>query len=209
MEEMCCYLHSLTFNGAWSLTLQTNAEKVYINITASHDLEQTFSETTLVEINRTMSDETNEGNNTDNGTDSGTENNTGNQTGNNTGNETDNGTDNNTGNQTGNNTGNETANGTDEPTGPTQPTYDSSDMGQFWLDVFRCQAGQNITPVDDLTTTAVETHECSVSITMNETHITIVTNGLPDHDFESTLACSGAMIAHVRRTTNGQFLVRQ
>ena len=178
-------------NGAWSLTLQTNAEKVYINITASHDLEQTFSETTLVEINRTMSDETNEGNNTDNGTDSGTENNTGNQTGNNTGNETDNGTDNNTGNQTGNNTGNETANGTDEPTGPTQPTYDSSDMGQFWLDVFRCQPGQNITPVDDLTTTAVETHECSVSITMNETHITIVTNGLPDHDFESTLACSG------------------
>ena len=27
---------------------------------------------------------------------------------------------------------------------------------------------------------------------MNETHITIVTNGLPDHDFESTLACSQA-----------------
>ena len=200
-------------NGEWSLTLQSTAEKVYINITASHDLEQTFSETTLVEINRTTSDETNESNNdtndgidnstdnntgneTDNITDNGTDNNTGNQTGNNTGNETDNitdnGTDNNTGNQTGNNTGNETDNGTDEPTGPTQPTYDSSDMGQFWLDVFRCQPGQNIIPVDDLTTTAVETHECSVSITMNETHITIVTNGLPDHDFESTLACSQA-----------------
>ena len=28
----------------------------------------------------------------------------------------------------------------EEPTGPNQPTYDSSDMGQFWLDVFRCQA---------------------------------------------------------------------
>ena len=159
-------------NGAWSLTLQSNAEKVYINITASHDLEQTFSGTTLVEINRTTSDESNESNNTNNGTDNGTENNTDNQTGNNTGNETD--------------------NGTDEPTDPTQPTYNSSDMGQFWLDVFRCQPGQNITPVDDLTTTAVETHECSVSITMNETHITIVTNGLPDHDFESTLACSQA-----------------
>jgi hypothetical protein len=63
-------------------------------------------------------------------------------------------------------------------------------LGQFWLDVFRCQPGQNITQVDDLTTAAVETHECSVSISMNETHITIVTNGLPDHDFESTLACS-------------------
>ena len=65
-------------------------------------------------------------------------------------------------------------------------------MGQFWLDVFRCQAGQNITRVDDLSTAAVETHECSVSISMNETHITITTNGLPDHDFESTLACTQA-----------------
>ena len=76
--------------------------------------------------------------------------------------------------------------------GPKQPTYDSSDMGQFWLDVFRCQDGQDITPVDDLTTTATEALECSVSITMNETHITITSNGLPDHDFESTLACSEA-----------------
>ena len=65
-------------------------------------------------------------------------------------------------------------------------------MGQFWLDVFRCQSGQNITQVDDLSTSAVETHECSVSITMNATHITITTNGLPDHDFESTLACTQA-----------------
>ena len=190
-ESMSPAITQPNLNGAWSLTLQSNAEKVYINITASHDLEQTFSETTLVEINRTTSDETDESNNTDNGTDNGTENNTGNQTDNNTGNETDNGNDNNTGNQTDNNTGNETDNGTVDPPGPTQPTYNSSDMGQFWLDVFRCQPGQNITPVDDLTTTAVENHECSVSITMNETHITIVTNGLPDHDFESTLACSG------------------
>ena len=186
-------------NGAWSLTLQNTAENVYINITASHDLEQTFSETTLVEINRTTSDETNESNNN---TNDDSDNNTGNQTDNNTGNETDNGTHNGTDNSTGNetdngthngtenSTGNETDNGTNEPTGPTQPTYDSSDMGQFWLDVFRCQPGQSITPVDDLTTSEVETHECSVSITMNETHITIVTNGLPDHDFESTLACS-------------------
>jgi hypothetical protein len=168
-------------NRAWSLTLQSTADKVYINITASHDLEQTFSETILVEINRTTSDETNGSNNN-------TNDDNGNSTDNNAGNETDNGTQ----NGTDNSTGNETDNGTDEPTGPTQQTYDSTDMGQFWLDVFRCQPGQNITSVDDLTTTAVETHECSVSITLNETHITIVTNGLPDHDFESTLACSQA-----------------
>ena len=173
-------------DGAWSLSVQSSAEQVYLNITATHDGEETSSETTFIEINRTTSDaETNQ-------TDDGNDNETGNSTGNETGDNTDNGTDDNAGNQTGNSTGNETDNGTDEPTGPTQPTYDPSDMGQFWLDVFRCQAGQNITQVDDLSTAAVETHECSVSITMNETHITITTNGLPDHDFESTLACTQA-----------------
>lgn len=176
--------------GAWSLSVQSSSERVYLNITATHDLEDTTSETTFIEINRTTTEnETNQtdngtGNQTNNGTDDGSNNGTGNQTGNNTNNGTD--------DNTGNNTGNETDNGTDDPQGPTQPTYDPTDMGQFWLDVFRCQTGQNITQVDDLSTTAVETHECSVSITMNETHITIVTNGLPDHDFESTLACTQA-----------------
>ena len=141
-------------DGDWSLTMQSSAERIYLNIIATHDLEETTSDTTSIEINRTTPED-----NT---------------------------------NQTGNNTGNGTGNGTDDPTDPPQPTYDSSDMGQFWLDVFRCQDGQDITPVDDLTTTATEALECSVSITMNETHITITSNGLPDHDFESTLACSEA-----------------
>ena len=186
--------------GAWSLSVQSSAERVYLNITATHDVEQTTSNTTFIEINRSTSDDETDqsSNDTDGGTDDGTgnenDNGTGNETDNGTGNETDNGTgnetDNGTGNETDNGTGNETDNGTTDPTDPIQPTYDPSDMGQFWLDVFRCQSGQNITQVDDLTTAAVETHECSVSITMNETHITIVTNGLPDHDFESTLACS-------------------
>ena len=169
--------------GAWSLSVQSSAESVYLNITATHDVEQTTSNTTFIEINRSTSDDETDqsSNDTDGGTDG-----TGHETDNGTGNETDNGT----GNETDNGTGNETDNGTTDPTDPIQPTYDPSDMGQFWLDVFRCQSGQNITQVDDLTTAAVETHECSVSITMNETHITIVTNGLPDHDFESTLACS-------------------
>jgi hypothetical protein len=171
--------------------VQSSAESVYLNITATHDVEQTTSNTTFIEINRSTSDDETDqsSNDTDGGTDGTgheTDNGTGNETDNGTGNETDNGT----GNETDNGTGNETDNGTTDPTDPIQPTYDPSDMGQFWLDVFRCQSGQNITQVDDLTTAAVETHECSVSITMNETHITIVTNGLPDHDFESTLACS-------------------
>ena len=165
-------------DGAWSLTVQSSAEQVYLNITAAHDVEGTTSDTTFIEINRTTSE--NESHQTDDGMD----NETGDGTGNETGNNPENGTD--------DSTGNETDNGTDGPTEPTQPTYDPSDMGQFWLDVFRCQAGQNITQVDDLSTAAVESHECSVSISMNETHITITTNGLPDHDFESTLACTQA-----------------
>ena len=172
--------------GAWSLTLQSSAEQIFLNITATHDAEQTASETTFIEINRTTpEDQTNQA---DDGADDEADGTTGNETGSGT----NNGTGNATSNETESDTGNGTDNGTDEPPGPTQPTYDASDMGQFWLDVFRCQAGQGIIQVDDLSTAAIETHECSVSISMNETHITIVTNGLPDHDFESTLACTQA-----------------
>jgi hypothetical protein len=182
--------------GAWSLTVTTNETGMLtLSVLASHPTEGTSADTTLVEVNRTVPPTDDSGNQTGNETNNSTDG-TGNETGNNSGNETGNNTGNetghNSGNETGNNSGNETGNGTDDPTGPTQPTYDPSDMGQFWLDVFRCQSGQTITPVDDLTTTAVETLECSVSITMNATHITITTNGLPDHDFESTLACSQA-----------------
>lgn len=160
-------------NGSWNASIRiVEQQSILIDVRAFYPPENSSSEVLNIEIDRTpLEDNTNQ---------------TGNNTGNNTGNETGNG------NQTGNNTGNETGNGTDDPTEPTQPTYNSSDLGQFWLDVFRCQAGQNITQVDDLTTAAVEALECSVSITMNETHITIATNGLPDHDFESTLACSQA-----------------
>ena len=179
-------------SGLWNMTLNTDASGlVSLNFTATHALENITSEPMVVDIDRTQEEQ--EADDEDESTNQ-TQGNT--SDGNSTGNQTDNGTDDGTGNETDNGTddgtGNETDNGTTNPTDPLQPTYDASDLGQFWLDVFRCQPGQNITQVDDLTTTAVETHECSVSITMNETHITIVTNGLPDHDFESTLACSQA-----------------
>ena len=179
-------------SGLWNMTLNTDASGlVSLNFTATHALENITSEPMVVDIDRTQEEQ--EADDEDESTNQ-TQGNT--SDGNSTGNQTDNGTDDGTGNETDNGTddgtGNETDNGTTNPADPLQPTYDASDLGQFWLDVFRCQPGQNITQVDDLTTTAVETHECSVSITMNETHITIVTNGLPDHDFESTLACSQA-----------------
>ena len=171
-------------DGLWNFIISTDDSNIFdINITATHAPDNTQSAVQDLNIVREQTNSDDSSNTTNN---TSSDNNTDNQTDNNTGNETNNGTD----DSNDNNTGNETENGTVEPTDTTQPTYDSSDMGQFWLDVFRCQLGQNIPAVDDLTTTAIETHECSVELTMNETHITIVANGLPDHDFESTLACS-------------------
>ena len=176
-------------SGLWNFTVTTDATGIVsLNFTANHGMENTTSDPMVVDLDRTEDEQATDDGGQTNHTEGNASN--GNESDNSTGNQTHNGTDDSTGNETDNGTGNETDNGTTDPTGPTQPTYDPSDMGQFWLDVFRCQPGQNITPVDDLTTATIETHECSVSITMNETHITIVTNGLPDHDFESTLACS-------------------
>ena len=67
----------------------------------------------------------------------------------------------------------------------------AEDMAQFWLDFFQCQTSEERPFVDDLTTSNTENHQCEVAITLNETHLIISTNGLPNHDFESTLACSG------------------
>ena len=176
---------SVSDQAEWSVFLQSDAEGlVSISVTASHTTENTVSEVTTIEVDRTPPVNENTGNDT---------NNTTNETvdeGNNTSNQTDDGQNGNTTDDT-NNT-DDGGNETEEPEGPTGPVYNSSDMGQFWMDVFRCQPGQNVVPVDDLTTTETEALECSVSITMNETHITITSNGLPDHDFESTLACSQA-----------------
>ncbi len=44
-------------DGAWSLTMQSSSEQFYLNITANHDLEETTSNTTFIEINRTVSAE--------------------------------------------------------------------------------------------------------------------------------------------------------
>ena len=159
--------------GSWSVVVEFDGTGVLnFVLLASHPSEGTASDPVTVEVTRENATTSSGSNGTDGG----------------------NGTNTSTGGENETNGGDD-GNGTDNTTGPneaTQPTYNASDLGQFWLDVFRCQPGHNITQVDDLTTAAVEALECSVSITMNETHITIATNGLPDHDFESTLACSQA-----------------
>ncbi|MDA0715596.1 MAG: YHYH protein [archaeon] len=205
-------------NGSWNASIKISEQQtILIDVRAFYPLENASSEVLNIEIVRqsVVADVDNDGvpdeedncvndsnpvqtdsdgdgigdvcddvddnqfNNQSNNTQNSTSNNTNNSGGDN-------------GNQTGNNAGNETGNGIDDPTEPNQPTYDPSDLGQFWLDVFRCQTSEAIIPVDDLTTSALEAMECSVSLTMNETHITITANGIPDHDFESTLACSQA-----------------
>ena len=70
--------------------------------------------------------------------------------------------------------------------------YDAEDLAQFWLDFFFCQSSDDRPFVDDLTTTTLDTLQCEVQITVNETHLVFTTNGIPNHDFESTLACSQA-----------------
>ena len=69
--------------------------------------------------------------------------------------------------------------------------YDATDLAQFWMDFFQCQTADDRPSVDDLDTNGDDNFQCEVSITLNETHLIISTNGIPNHDFESTLACTG------------------
>ncbi len=68
--------------------------------------------------------------------------------------------------------------------------YDAKDLAQFWLDFFQCQTSEDRPMVDDLDTSGDDNHQCEVSITLNETHVIITTNGIPNHDFESMNACT-------------------
>jgi hypothetical protein len=92
-----------------------------------------------------------------------------------------------------NGTGGNGSNGTGNPPGGsgnnTNTTiYNASDLGQFWLDFFYCQDG-NSTPIDDYNTTGFDGHVCEISVTLNETHVIISSNGLPEHDLESGPGC--------------------
>ena len=93
----------------------------------------------------------------------------------------DNGTDGNGSNGTGNPPGG-SGNSTNET------IYDAADLGQFWLDFFLCQDG-NSAPIDDYNTTGFDGHVCDISVTLNETHVIITSNGLPEHDLESGPGC--------------------
>ncbi len=73
-----------------------------------------------------------------------------------------------------------------------QKSYDPNDLSEFWFDFFFCQTTDDRPMVDDLTTSQTETLQCENTLELNETHVIVSTNGVPNHDFESTLACSQA-----------------
>ena len=66
--------------------------------------------------------------------------------------------------------------------------YDSSDLGQFWIDKFLCQDGTG-TEVDDYNTSGHDNHVCDVSVVLDGDNVTITMNGLPNHDLESGPGC--------------------
>ena len=144
----------------------------------------TTSDTTFIEINRTTSE--NESHQTDDGTD--------NETGDGTGAKP----------ATTPKTARMTALETKRTTARTvqrslQPTYDPSDMGQFWRRV-PLSGGQNITQVDGLSTAAVEARVFSQHQHERDAHHHH-DQRLPDHDFESTLACTQANDCTLRITS--------
>ncbi|MBT5639017.1 MAG: hypothetical protein HOJ39_01390, partial [Euryarchaeota archaeon] len=59
----------------------------------------------------------------------------------------------------------------------------------WWSETLICDEDQIAPSVDDYTTDEADNHECHLSFVIDDGNITISTNGLPNHDFESTLGC--------------------
>ena len=58
----------------------------------------------------------------------------------------------------------------------------------WWSKILLCDEDQ-VPVVDDYTTDEQDNHVCDLSFIIEDGNITISTNGLPNHDFESTLGC--------------------
>ena len=58
----------------------------------------------------------------------------------------------------------------------------------WWSETLLCDEDQ-VPVVDDYSTDHQDNHMCDLSFVIEDANITISTNGLPNHDFESTLGC--------------------
>ena len=90
---------------------------------------------------------------------------------------------------------NESANNYDETAteddGSCEYDTNSPETGSlaWWSETLICDEDQIAPSVDDYTTDEADNHECHLSFVIDDGNITISTNGLPNHDFESTLGC--------------------
>jgi len=71
-----------------------------------------------------------------------------------------------------------------------EPPEDNSTGSQiWWAEVLLCDSTEQVEGIDDYNTTEFDNHICELSFTLNETHIQIDSNGLPNHDLESGPGC--------------------
>ena len=59
----------------------------------------------------------------------------------------------------------------------------------WWEKILLCDSTEHVEGIDDYNTTEFDNHICELTFTLNETHIQIDSNGLPNHDLESGPGC--------------------
>ena len=69
-----------------------------------------------------------------------------------------------------------------------EPSENTTGSPEWWSETLLCDEDQ-VPVVDDYTTEEQDNHMCDLSFVIEDGNITISTNGLPNHDFESTLGC--------------------
>ena len=68
---------------------------------------------------------------------------------------------------------------------------------EWWEGILLCDSTEQVEGIDDYNTSGFDNHVCQLSFTTNETHIEIISNGLPNHDLESGPGCCSSAQEHV------------
>ena len=80
----------------------------------------------------------------------------------------------------------------DEPAGEVE-----TGSQEWWEGILLCDSTEQVEGIDDYNTSGFDNHVCQLSFTTNETHIEIISNGLPNHDLESGPGCCSSAQEHV------------
>ena len=68
---------------------------------------------------------------------------------------------------------------------------------EWWEGILLCDSTEQVEGIDDYNTSGFDNHVCQLSFTTNETHIEVISNGLPNHDLESGPGCCSSAQEHV------------